>query len=174
MNIRRAQNNQKDCNLVYNLSNEQEVRANSFNTALIEYSNHVAWYNRILTDENVLFFLLFEDNDFIGQIRFSRETKESDSCIISLSITKQFRGKGIGSAFLQKGIGEMNKTWPDIKKIIAEVKDENKASNALFIKEGFELISRVNTYKFIVKFSDGGGVILHNKIKKFSLVQEVA
>ena len=60
MNIRRAQNNQKDCNLVYNLSNDPEVRANSFNTALIEYSNHVAWYNRTLTDENVLFFLLFE------------------------------------------------------------------------------------------------------------------
>lgn len=140
MNIRRAQNNQKDCNLVYNLSNDPEVRANSFNTALIEYSNHVAWYNRTLTDENVLFFLLFEDNDFIGQIRFSRETKESDSCIISLSITKQFRGKGMGSVFLQKGMGEMNKTWPDIKKIIAEIKKENKSSISLFERNGFRKI----------------------------------
>ena len=95
------------------------------------------WYNRILTDENVLFFLLFEDNDFIGQIRFRRETKESDSCIISLSITEQFRGKGIGSAFLQKGMGEMNKTWPDIKKIIAEIKKENKSSISLFERNGF-------------------------------------
>ena len=140
MNIRRAQNNQKDCNLVYNLSNDPEVRANSFNTSLIEYSNHVAWYNRTLTDDNVLFFLLFEDNNFIGQIRFSRETKESDSCIISLSITKQFRGKGIGSAFLQKGIGEINKTWPDIKKIIAEIKKENKSSISLFERNGFRKI----------------------------------
>ena len=140
MNIRRAQNNQKDCNLVYNLSNDPEVRANSFNTALIEYSNHVAWYNRILTDENVLFFLLFEDNNFIGQIRFRRETKESDSCIISLSITEQFRGKGMGSLFLQKGMGEMNKTWPDIKKIIAEIKKENKSSISLFERNGFRKI----------------------------------
>ena len=140
MNIRRAQNNQKDCNLVYNLSNDPEVRANSFNTSLIEYRNHVAWYNRTLTDDNVLFFLLFEDNNFIGQIRFSRETKESDSCIISLSITKQFRGKGIGSAFLQKGIGEINKTWPDIKKIIAEIKKENKSSISLFERNGFRKI----------------------------------
>ncbi len=150
MIIRKALDTEKDCNLVFSLSNDPLVRSVSFNQNKIEYSNHIKWYKNTVKNDNILFLLVFDDdteNNFIGQIRFNREEKTSNECIISLSITEKFRGKGIGNQFMQSGIEMLHNQWKDIKTIIAEVKADNMASNKLFIKEGFELKSSVNTYK---------------------------
>ena len=140
MIIRNAQNKTKDCKLVFFLSNDSLVRSNSFNTKGIESEEHCKWFEKTVEDKNTLFFLVFADEsekEFIGQIRFKRECENSTECIISLSITEQFRGKHIAAEFLQLGIDELKKNWQDIKYIVAEVKDENIASNTLFIKQGF-------------------------------------
>ena len=160
MFICQAQNNDFDCNLVFSLSNDPLVRSASFNTEQIKYADHCEWFKKTLTDKNTLFFLVFADeteNDFIGQIRFKRECEQAEECVISLSITEQFRGKHIAKEFLELGINELQKNWKNIDTIIAEVKDENIASNKLFEKEGFKLVSRVNTYKLITCCSSGGG-----------------
>lgn len=160
MTIRQAQNSRQDCDLVFSLSNDPLVRVCSFNTKSIEYGHHCKWFEKKVTDTNTLFFLIFDEDDiFIGQIRFNRETEQSTECVISLSITKEYRGKHIAGKFLELGIDELKKNWYNIKTVVAEVKDENTASNALFLREGFELISKVNTYKLNV-LTSGGGVHL--------------
>ena len=151
MTIRQARDSKKDCDLVFSLSNDPLVRSNSFNTKPIEYADHCKWFEKTVADKNTLFFLVFADEsakDFVGQIRFNRESEASIECVISLSITEQFRGKHIACEFLELGIGELKKNWHNIESVVAEVKDENIASNGLFLKEGFELISKVNTYRF--------------------------
>ncbi len=150
MTIRQARDSKKDCDLVFSLSNDPLVRSNSFNTKPIEYADHCKWFEKTVADKNTLFFLVFADEsakDFVGQIRFNRESEASIECVISLSITEQFRGKHIARDFIELGIGELKKNWHNIESVVAEVKDENAASNGLFLKEGFELISKVNTYK---------------------------
>ena len=151
MFIRNVRNEITDCKLIYSISNDPVVRKNSFNQKSIEYENHCKWFSKILADKNTLFFIVFFDeteNEFVGQIRFSRKSEESLDCVISLSITEAFRGKHIASKFIELGIEKLKKNWLGIKSIIAEVKDENIASNKLFLKEGFQLISKVNTYSF--------------------------
>lgn len=51
------------------------------------------------------------------------------------------------TADLEETILELKKYWYSVNTVVAEVKDENAASNKLFIKEGFKLVSKVNTYK---------------------------
>ena len=150
MIIRKAFDTENDCKLVFSLSNDPLVRSVSFNQNKIEYSDHIKWYKNAIKNENILFLLVFDDeseNDFVGQIRFNRQEKTSDECIISLSITEKFRGKGIGNKFMQIGIDMLHNEWKNIKTILAEVKTDNIASNKLFLKEGFELKTSVNTYK---------------------------
>lgn len=164
MTIRQAQDMMFDCDSVFSLSNDPLVRSASFNTEQIKYTDHCNWFKKTLADENTLFFLVFADEteqEFVGQIRFKRESENSTECIISLSITEHFRGKHIAAEVLQLGIDELKKNWQDIKYIVAEVKDENIASNTLFIKQGFSLISKVNTYKLDIceNFMGGGGQI---------------
>ena len=153
MNIRKAEKKEKDCYLVFNLSNEPVVRENSFNTEKIEYVSHVQWYENAVLDCNLLFFLVFEEDDFVGQVRFKRKSKKDVECVISLSITEQFRGRGIASTFLDLGIRELKKNWVNIKEITAEVKSKNIASNKLFEAAGFRLVKRgsVNVYKFDIE-----------------------
>lgn len=157
MIIRKVKNTTADCSLIYNLSNDPLVRANSFNSEPIVYENHVKWFNKVINDSNILFFLVFEGDDFVGQIRFVRTCEESNECVISLSITPEYRGKHIGRDFMDLGIIEMEKNWKKIEIVKAEVKCENEASNKLFMKDGFDLISTVNTYH---KKVGGGGVRL--------------
>lgn len=158
MQIRFVKCNAYDCDLVFSLSNDPLVRACSFNTKPIEYEQHCKWFEKTCADSNTLFFLIFDGDNFVGQIRFNRDSEQSTECIISLSITKEFRGKHIAGEFLELGINELKKNWKNIKSVIAEVKDENIASNKLFEKEGFKLVSRVNTYKLITCSTGGGAV----------------
>lgn len=147
MIIRQAQDTKQDCDLVFALSNDPLVRVASFCTEPIGYEHHCRWFSKIVADINTLFFLVFEADDFVGQIRFNREFEYSTECFISLSITENFRGKHIAKSFLGLGIEEMRKNWHIVATVIAEVKGENTSSNALFFKEGFKLVSSVNTYK---------------------------
>ena len=48
MQIRQVENTSEDCNLIYNLSNDPLVRANSFNSEPIIYENHVKWFNKVI------------------------------------------------------------------------------------------------------------------------------
>ncbi len=150
MFFRKAIDSELDCNLVYSLSNDPVVRQNSFNKNKIEYSDHIKWFEKTVFDSNILFLLAFEDESeqsFIGQIRFNRKSSDSEECIISLSITEQFRGKHIAKDFIELGIENLKKNWILVKTVIAEVKSENLASNKLFIKDNFNLESSVNIYK---------------------------
>ncbi len=147
MNIRQARKSKQDCDLIFALSNDPLVRQASFNTKPIEYDTHCKWFDKTVVDINTLFFLIFDNKDFVGQIRFNRKSETSKECIISLSITRNFRGKHIAKAFLSLGIEEMQKKWSKINTVIAEVKGGNIPSNVLFEKGNFELISSINTYK---------------------------
>lgn len=146
MIIRKVKDISVDCSLIYNLSNDPLVRINSFNSEPIIYENHVKWFNKVINDSNILLFLVFEDDDFVGQLRFVRTCEESKECVISLSITPEYRGRHIGQDFMDLGITEMKKYWKKIEIVKAEVKCENEASNKLFMKDGFDLVSSVNTY----------------------------
>lgn len=160
MTIRQAQNTQPDRDLIFNLSNDPLVRSVSFNQNKIEYADHCKWYEKTLADKNTLFFLVFADEteqDFVGQIRFKRNSEQAEECVVSLSMTEQFRGKGVSANFIELGIKELRKNWGNIKTVVAEVKDENIASNKLFLKEGFRLVLKVNTYELDIMKHDGGG-----------------
>ena len=57
MIIRKVKDITVDSSLVYNLSNAPLVRANSFDSEPIIYENHVKWFNKVINDSNILFFL---------------------------------------------------------------------------------------------------------------------
>lgn len=161
MQIRTTKQTSEDCKLVFSLSSDPLVRDCSFNTKPIEYEQHCKWFEKTVIDKNTLFFLIFDDGNFVGQIRFNRESEHSTECVISLSITKEYRGKHIAGKFLELGIDELKKNWYNIRSVVAEVKDENTASNALFLREGFELVSKVNTYMLNIytNFEEGGTTV---------------
>ena len=153
MTIRFAQSETEnsDIQLVYDLSNDPDVRKNSFSHNIITWEEHRIWYSKTIHDPDILFFLIFDNKDFVGQIRFDRR-KNIVSPIINISITKKYRGKGFASDCLKLAVNELKINWTGTIRIIAYVLYENNTSNIFFVKNGFKLITQDthNTYELIL------------------------
>lgn len=139
----------EDIKDIFGLSNDEMVRMNSFNQEKIEWENHQNWFKNKIYDENCLFYVIRDvNNKLISQVRFDKNKNEAE---ISISISPEFRGKGYGAKILnltaKKVIEENN-----LKKIIAYVKIENKASKTVFEKAGY-ILKEENSEKLRYEYS---------------------
>lgn len=150
--LRQADRN--DAELIYNLSNDPEVRNNSINRETFGWENHIDWFNRKLADKNYIILLAFTlDERFIGQIRFEII---KDSAIISISISKEFRGRGFSKEMLVEGGVYIFGGDCGIKRIEAFIRPENASSIKAFKSAGYEFdqdvkINNELLKKFIIK-----------------------
>ena len=141
MIVRKAQKNINDCKIVFNLSNDPIVRMESFNSNQITYENHQKWYYDAVSSKEIIFLLAFENDSFIGQIRFKKDNENTNKAIISISIVSEFRGKHKGSEMIKLAVDELKREWTTCNEVIAEVKFDNVASNILFERNNFRLSS---------------------------------
>lgn len=125
-----------DIDLLFTWANDPVVRNNSFITDPIPYEDHVKWFNKMMDDSNVIQFILVDEDIPIGQIRLNVYGEEAE---IGYSIGSEFRENGYGHRILQLVVQEIKKNYPEINKLIAKVKPDNKASNLLFSKEGYSM-----------------------------------
>ena len=123
----------RDMKLYYSWANELGTRKNSLNVKKISWDSHKKWYKKKLKDKKS-FLLVFKEKNFsIGQVRFD---KTYNIVKVSFSISKKFRGLGIGKKMLSTAI----KRYKTSKKIslIGEVKSKNLPSIKIFRALGFK------------------------------------
>ena len=123
-----------DIDLYYDWANDPVVRINSFNSEHIPYEDHVNWFNQAILRDDIVMFVLMEDDIPIGQIRINITDAAAE---ISYSISSEFRGKGYGSKIVSLLLDVITNEMPEIKTVIARVKPENTASVRVFEKTGF-------------------------------------
>lgn len=146
------------CNDIYDvfeLSNEEEVRMNSFNTSKIGFEEHKKWFKNKIEDQNCVFLLIEIANEFAGQVRFDLE---DDFATVSISIKKEFRQFGLGKDFLIKSLDHLKLNFPQIRVVKAYIKEENQKSLKLFESLGFKykesvLIKNQKAFEYIYKIS---------------------
>ena len=121
----------EDIKKVFELSNDDTVRANSINKDKIEWKSHVKWFNARIKRENEPFYTAeTKEGAFIGQIRLD---KKDDGYIISISLAKEFRGKGLAAKIIAAAAEKSG-----FKNITAEIYADNTASIKAFEKAGFK------------------------------------
>lgn len=124
-----------DIKAVFDLSNDQVVRAASFNKQPITWEQHIEWFSNAIANPGMDFFVGIEDDDkFVGQVRF--KLVDVDFYEISVSITSSFRGKGKGKELVMLGLEQFTAEHPYCQ-VLARVAEDNKPSNALFKACGF-------------------------------------
>ncbi|MEW6011593.1 MAG: UDP-2,4-diacetamido-2,4,6-trideoxy-beta-L-altropyranose hydrolase [Euryarchaeota archaeon] len=124
-----------DIHDVFELSNENDVRKNSFNSDQIKLEDHEKWFKNKIEDSDNIFLIIKSSKDFLGQVRFDLEENNAS---ISVSISKNFRELGLGSNILEKSIEYLKVNAAHIKIIKAYIKESNQKSVSLFEKMGFE------------------------------------
>lgn len=127
---------------IFELANDDVVRKNSFNQEKISLKVHEEWFIKKINDPNCL-FLIFKNQEghFIGSVRFDLDINYLlNHYIISIQISKNFRGKNIANSILKNSINEFQKIFKD-STIIAKIKNDNIASIKIFKKNNFIVIS---------------------------------
>ncbi|GAB5516815.1 UDP-2,4-diacetamido-2,4,6-trideoxy-beta-L-altropyranose hydrolase [Rhodopirellula baltica] len=123
-----------DCKQYFDWANDSEVRTNSLNPEKIPWEAHLAWFtSKIDSAESNLFVAMLEDSA-IGQIRFDKD--DANTWEIDFSVSRNFRGKGIGIDLLRLGVARQRRQNDQVIK--ARVKTTNQRSMNCFERLGFK------------------------------------
>ena len=147
---------QDDATLVFNWVTDPEVRKYSFSNDEIKMEHHLKWFNLKIKNKFCQYFIVEINHAPIGQIRFDALEEEQDTYLISYLISKEYRGQGLGTSFLIKGIMNLRSVRP-VKKVIGYVQDLNSSSLKVFGKAGFEKkidLKYPNSSKFELSFTN--------------------
>lgn len=135
-----------DRELLFHWTNEPEVRQNSLNTGIIQHSDHVKWFESRLNSTTCKIFILENESQPAGQIRFEWDEVQ-EAWIISFSVSTEFRGLGLGHYLVGSGI-LMHARFP----IVAYVKKANQRSSTIFERLGFETVTDSAASAEVLKF----------------------
>ncbi len=126
---------EEDMDLLFEWANETAVRENSFSTSAIEYEEHKTWYQKILVSEDCRQYIYMYDSEPVGQVRvfISGVTAE-----VGYSICVSKRGMGHGKNMLHLLKERVKHEFPEIQRLTAKVKPGNKASQKVFLDEGYQ------------------------------------
>ncbi len=124
----------EDCLLLYNWVNEESVRQNSFNSNIIDYEEHIIWFNDKLSSKNCTINIFYLNNTPIGQIRLEIINNIGE---IDYSIRPESRGKGYGNILI-KMFEEKIKLNNEVKILKGKVKKSNLKSQKVFEKNEYK------------------------------------
>lgn len=141
LTVRKA--NLNDSKLYFEWANDEEVRTQSFNSNSIDWLNHQKWFNDKVKNVNCSLFV-FETNqkETVGQVRIEK-SGETNTCIIGVSVSKDFRGKKLANQLISKASSLFLKENPSYI-VNAYVKKDNFASIKSFEQAGFIFSQSLN------------------------------
>lgn len=123
-----------DCDAIWQWRNAPQVRRFSTDSATIPLEQHRRWYQETLA--NPLRQLLVGEigGRAAGILRYDRgETRAT----ISVYLTPEFMGQGIGPALIAAGSDWVRGHWPDVATIEAVILPGNRASAQAFRAAGY-------------------------------------
>lgn len=124
-------------------ANDPGTRVWSKSSATIERSAHDNWMQLYVANGYPAHLVLIADSDFgpVGTLRFDAVRDDVMAYYVSITVAPEQRGKKYGQAMLDLGC----KMMPEVT-LLADIKDGNAGSHAIFQKAGFAELSRSGRY----------------------------
>lgn len=147
---------ESDVKTVFKWASDPESRRFSYSKEEIKWEAHVKWFINRLSDISSHYYLIELGGGPIGQIRFDYSPDRPDTFTISYLIDSGWRGKGLGSAVLIKGIQNLRKE-ANAAHIIGFVQINNVGSIKAFERAGFQRYMAEeypDSYKFELSFKN--------------------
>ena len=132
--------------LLFDWTNDPDVRKWSFNKNSITVDLHKIWFKQKCDDVNALMWIFEVNNKPAGLVRLEKDNSE---VVLNYLIASQSRGKGWASKMLKMAMNEVRSYWQNIK-VFAYTLPENIASIKSLEKAGFSLKDSRNEKKCYV------------------------
>jgi len=138
ISLRKA--NFSDIEFLWYLRNQPYVYKYSFQSKPVDWKEHINWIiPNILGLGNKRIFIIEVFGLPVGQARIDYLNKKETE--VSISILKEFHGKGIATEALKKVIRFLRRDRK-VKVVIAQMDKSNLPSISLFEKLGFKFLSK--------------------------------
>jgi UDP-2,4-diacetamido-2,4,6-trideoxy-beta-L-altropyranose hydrolase len=128
----------EDAERLFVWRNHPSIRAVSRNAAAIEWDTHVTWLTSRLSSPESVLLIGVRVQLPIGVVHFEITHDEVE---ISIYLVPDLKEPGLGGALLQSAERWLTANRPEIRKMRANVLGSNKASQHLFLRDGFEVES---------------------------------
>tara|TARA_B110000238_G_C16033858_1_gene398739 strand:- start:287 stop:787 length:501 start_codon:yes stop_codon:yes gene_type:complete len=122
-----------DAKFILNTYNHGVRNLKFINKNLVNFKSHIFWFNKNLNKENVLIYIAIKSPG-LRRVAYTRFEKiKSETWEISIATNPLFFGKGFGTILLKKTLNK----FKGKSKFIAIVRNDNKASIKIFLKNKF-------------------------------------
>jgi UDP-2,4-diacetamido-2,4,6-trideoxy-beta-L-altropyranose hydrolase len=132
--VRKA--NADDVQLYFDWANDPQVRANSFQTSDITWSEHESWFRCVLNNSANTLYLYSIGEKPASQMRLKLD---GNTATINYSVSTDFRGQGLGTWLLMHIALKTRIELPEVKTLIGWVKKNNIPSLRAFEKAGYSV-----------------------------------
>ena len=130
-----------DLGLYFWWVNDPTVRKSSLISDYVEFDDHFQWFSSKLRSKLALMFVMCCDDGLpVGQIRFEKHVG-SNRVLVSLSLDRIARRKGLASVLLEMGISKLTEIWGSGIELLAHVKSDNLSSSNVFLSAGFSMVT---------------------------------
>ena len=124
--------------LIWEWRNNELTRSMFRNSELVSWQDHESWFEKLLLASNRYIYVGYLHDKPSGVVRFDLIDGTKGDYEVSINISPDYRGIGIGKLILSSGIQNLRKENKLLSNVIAEVRKGNIASTALFESAGFE------------------------------------
>ncbi len=140
-----------DSKIIWEWRNDKVTREMSRSSEFISMEKHTEWYASAINEEkNVI--LMAHMKDFpLGVLRFDYIKNEDYDAEVSINLNPLARGRGLGKKILKLGCDYASNNFK-MKKIRAEIKQENVRSIKIFSDVGF-IFQGINQGLYFYKLS---------------------
>ncbi len=125
----------EDLMFLFNLKNEKVVLQWSFDQNPVDLETHKKWFAKKISDPLTALYIVENDGQAIGQVRF--DVGPDNSAVISIDISSAYRGKGYGTEAIKESLDVLFQSHPEVKTVNSFIFLANTASQRAFTKAGF-------------------------------------
>ena len=145
----------EDSSDVLTWRNDLASRKMSINSFVILPVEHSTWFADMLENPDHIGIIGEINGEKIGVVFMLISAGTSK---VSINLNPLHRGKGFAASLLKSSILEVQKTFPTLQQLTAEIKDTNTASIKIFVQNGFNVhIKKADSSIYRLAFETHGG-----------------
>lgn len=122
-----------DMERIFQWRNDPFLMKRSTTQLPVTWEEHQSWFSHALKNPDQKIFIVVEDDQPIGQVRFDRN---EDLAVISVYLVEERTGKGLGIEAIRRGTQAAFKKW-NLTKVVACIRHDNLHATRAFAKAGY-------------------------------------
>jgi len=123
-----------DAEMVFCWRNDPFLVMRGSSQKTVTWKEHLQWFQATVSGSERKMFIVLVGAEPAGQVRFDRVNNET--CKISAYLLQSYTGRGLGVEAIRRGCEVLFRQW-GVSKIVACIREDNKASRVAFGRAGF-------------------------------------